>query len=214
MSSLEKLLFKYRGLLLDNKYLNICLQSRRVPKGLRVWKIPNGFVEPILYHNLVNLFNSTGLNMIELIINDNNRKMQEMLTQINNINTSLTNDLLYDYYLNEYELMLQNIDKEMEKIWARKLKKIDRDIHEYCTGDVYELPDRAIKGVPADYVHDFSNFSYSGINFTGKVKSPVLIDQACSPLRADVSSNSTGRDFQLGGRMVTRSKAGRGKNKR
>ncbi|XP_043916168.1 zinc transporter 2-like [Protopterus annectens] len=138
--NLEKECLQLKKIQIENQYLRECLRCEQVPKGLRHWCFPNGLTfNSDLHKDLVVLFNRQGCELLQLLVNDNEKKFLVLQDVVNKLDASIKNYVNFSNKLNEYNTIFVNIDKVMDKIKEKKNKKLLRDAKDYESGVAYPL---------------------------------------------------------------------------
>ncbi|XP_043943205.1 kinesin-like protein KIF21A [Protopterus annectens] len=128
----EKLCKKYRAIQLDSKFLCDSRGLKQVPKGLRVWKRPMGVEEgSAAYKELVSLFDRTGLEMLDIILKNNELKLSVIKSEIKLLYMSITTDLMFEQYKNNFDKTIKNIEMYVIKSSEIKERKLKRDSDDY-----------------------------------------------------------------------------------
>ncbi|XP_043932350.1 protein bassoon [Protopterus annectens] len=123
ITGFEKEVTKLRKLQVENSYLKECVCRQQIPKGLRTWKFPTGTVAGSeLHKELLTLFNKHCCELLDVLIRDNNKKMNALKIKIDAINEDLHNNLLFQTNVNEYNAVLVNTDKAMVVLKVKNWK--------------------------------------------------------------------------------------------
>ncbi|XP_043924848.1 uncharacterized protein LOC122799665 [Protopterus annectens] len=138
ISQYEKLSRKYRAMQLDNLFLIKSRGLNQVPKGLRLWKLPMGVeMDSDIFQDLVELFQKAGMELLDLIIRNNNNRLNVLREGISKLHFSITSDLLFLQYKVNFEKVFKNIEAFVEKNRAIKHKKLARDAADYKNKAAY-----------------------------------------------------------------------------
>lgn len=130
-----------RAIQCDNLFLKESLKKRRAPKGLRLFKFPNGMdVNSCDTTELFALFDRFGFDLMEFIVKTNNRRIKVLLDELYKMNSMLNNDLLFDVNSVQYERIFDRVDTNLRANMEGKRKKLLRDENDYLKKQVYFLP--------------------------------------------------------------------------
>ncbi|XP_043943148.1 homeodomain-interacting protein kinase 2-like [Protopterus annectens] len=125
---------------LEVDYLNECTGKERVPKGLRLFKYPNNVKQnSLLYKQLTELFNKTGIEMLKLMVRDYESQNEMLLSETNALHNKVLDFNSGNFDQRKYENLFGEIDNYCDKIILRKMRKLDRDLKEYRSGRAYPV---------------------------------------------------------------------------
>ncbi|XP_043910719.1 histone-lysine N-methyltransferase, H3 lysine-79 specific-like [Protopterus annectens] len=135
----ENLLFKVRNLQCDSLFLEESLKNKHVPKGLRLFKFPNGMqAKDCNMDEHFGLFDHFGFDLMKFITETNNR-IKVLFEQLEVLNIKLTEDALFDSNCTHYQCILDKVDLNVKTNVERKKKKL-RDNADYNKKQVYPMP--------------------------------------------------------------------------
>lgn len=138
---LERSLTIYKNIEYDNMFLNACLQFQIVPQGLRCYKFPNRTTrDSALFKDLSKLYNDTGLQAIQIIINNNLSKLDSLKTEITDLQNNIFNHADFQRCKILFESISPKINRHVATIIQRKQRKLNRDLVQYQNNTAYLLP--------------------------------------------------------------------------
>ncbi|XP_043942965.1 zinc finger protein 79-like [Protopterus annectens] len=79
-----------------------------------------------------------GLDMIQLMIKDYEKKIDDLLHELNDLNDSIVSDMHFPRVKKDYDNVFFDVDQHCIKIMDRKIRKLERDLNDYKNGVAYQ----------------------------------------------------------------------------
>lgn len=136
----ERKLTLFKNIEYDIYFLKSCVHHQIVPQGLRCYRFPNGITRNSdIFVNLCKLFNDTGLATLNLLINHNQTRLDNLRNELQLLQATVLGHHDFESFRHLFDRIVPKITRHVATLIFRKQRKLDRDLAQYRQNSAYLL---------------------------------------------------------------------------